>query len=639
MLDPNALRLVENGRYKELSFRRRDCFLLPTHIFSEPAFMTAPKPPISTLEALPKWLRTPAHIAAMGVFLSADGTQKSTEHSAVAALRERGGCDARVAREAWQGVLHERSTRKGQGAFYTPEGEARVIAQALVGGLREPPRQMLEPTCGGGVLLVSLVEALCERFGLPATAIAPTIHAVELDPIGLALARWSFEERFGAEAAQRVRWECADALGLDESASYDLVFANPPFGNAIEKATQRSSAELRTLKSAFPLAARGAFDRSALFVEKVHRITAPDASIALILPTSFLAQPAAAALRKEIGECRRLWGIQTLSSSAFIGASVSTSALLFGTPSVDSNVSFVITKGDQAERKDLVESGNWSPLIHPLTHAFDELKPPTAALGDYVEINAGAATDEAYQWKPFISEAADVVGNGAAERQLPLVIAGTIEPFESLWSKEPTRYLGETYRAPVILLSALNERRQAMAQTPRVLVAGLSRALEGWLDASGASVGAVSTLNVVPTSAGFPLPILCAIINSAWLRVHYASVWGALALSGGNIQVTRQKLASVPTPQRWWSPPEGLRGRRHAEIDAKLADLDLGLTKVLPSTEAIETLLRERDKLGAGDAREPHRLSLWEHLLALAEDDAQAANRRGWLDLLLLALA
>lgn len=631
--------------------------------------------------AAPKWLRLREEIDAFHALVDAarrskappSGASASDEpldhHRAIGALFARWAegetISSQIAANAWQAAMQVGDVRKPSGAFYTSLADARDVARALVASIDALPSSILEPTCGGGTLLVALLEALETKFQQPATAIAARVTACDLDPIGLHIARWRVRERFGSAASDAIDWRVTDALSLaDGDERWALFFANPPFGNAIEKATSRSTKERTGLKKRFPLAARGAFDRSSVFVELAHQLTHADGAIGLILPTSFLAQPSALTLRKTLAQTRALRALIPLASDAFIGASVSTSALIFsGAPAEfhartrQSHAHVTLARGRTLTPDTLplrtLTSGLWGKLMQAPNTAFGPFERVQVTLGEAFACVAGSTTDEAYRWKPFLRdrtpdtidpERSPLPPHDAIRPERPFLIAGMIEPFALLWGTQPTRYLGENYAFPHIDTSEISEQRQQLAGRPRVLVAGLSRAIEAWPDSLGSVVGAVSTLSLWPQDPTFPIPVLAAILNSALVRTHYANTYGALALSGGNIQVTRQKLLGISIPSSWARFPTGTPARAHAMLTQILNEHAVPLNKLLPTADQIDALiagagvLARQARLVAG-GRLDTSAPLWEALLDALERDALSSLTTGALDMLLLAIA
>ena len=62
-----------------------------------------------------------------------------------------------------------------------------------------------------------------------------------------------------------------------------------------------------------------------------------------------------------------------------------------------------------------------------------------------------------------------------------LINTGTIDRYESLWSKQPTRYIKDSYPAPIVLDSDLRElsnRRFMQAQSKKIIIGGMTKVLE-----------------------------------------------------------------------------------------------------------------------------------------------------------------
>ena len=88
-------------------------------------------------------------------------------------------------------------------------------------------------------------------------------------------------------------------------------------------------------------------------------------------------------------------------------------------------------------------------------------------LGRFCQIGAAATVSEAYALKEYIREYSSDVSTNPFKK---LINTGTIDRYESLWSKEPTRYIKSKYNAPIVFdsdLSRFSQRRftQAQAQT------------------------------------------------------------------------------------------------------------------------------------------------------------------------------
>ena len=93
-----------------------------------------------------------------------------------------------------------------------------------------------------------------------------------------------------------------------------------------------------------------------------------------------------------------------------------------------------------------------------------------------MEVLGAATVGEAYEIAEFIEDA----GNDS-ELQLRLVNSGTIDRYRCLWGVKKCRYLGESYSTPTIPnrnVPDLPEKRRQQAQTPKIIIAGMTKTLE-----------------------------------------------------------------------------------------------------------------------------------------------------------------
>lgn len=589
------------------------------------------------------------------------------------ALRAKGALRCEEAQALWQLHLQADDQRRAGGVYYTSAEAAAPLLQRAVEALKAPPERVLEPSCGGGRLVSATITALTAHFGLSPRDAAARIEAHELDATGLWLARWQVASLHGEDASNAVRWRGGDTLEAADlhDARFDLIVGNPPFGNAICQSTRRSDDARRAYRARFPLAARGAFDKCALFVELASTLAGDDAIISYILPRSWLAQPASDALREALGQRFDVCEIIAFDADAFFDAQVSTIGITLRRRHADRRAAPTrIERGGETHVIDiptLFETADWGAALHPFTVEVQARAHTLVRLDAHVELSAGATTEEAYAWRALIEDLGappanstaqshspqshtpalddDAVARARDEAKKPLVIAGMIDPFELRWGTAPTRYLGADYARPVISVDALAPRRAALSERPRALLPTLSRVLEAWPDLRGEVVGAVSTIAAWPRACASARAtmLLSAMLNTAWCRLSYAALFSALALHGGNTQVTKKKLGRLQIPHTWGAlldaprigppPPldDALRGRLHAD----LATLELAFDKDLMRLVDFERV--------RGVARRWHVAAPASAMTALLEallhQDPRAALRSGAVDVLLLALA
>lgn len=589
--------------------------------------------------------------------------------------RERAQITPCQAVRVWQYAQSFSSSRRQKGAYYTSLSVAERVARTAVRAHPTLPERIVEPSCGGGALIEAALREGSRAWNCAPRDIAARIEARDLDPIGLALAQWRIAHAFEEGTANAIQWTLGDTLEHTPNAPYDWIFGNPPFGNAIERATRRSSAERARYARAFPLAARGAFDKCALFIEWATQQLAVGGTCTYILPRSWLAQPASTALRQQLAHEMQILRIEHLRDDAFFDASVSTIALTIQKSHPRPNAPVVVADDERTrvlqDAAPLLQRGNWGAALHPFAAQLTHSSPALVGIDKVADFAAGASTEEAYQWAEHVVDAAEDTlvdpspttrpskAGESQQAQVParandekrrktsdhraLLIAGRIDPFTHTWGAQHTRYLGKDYLRPVVPFSVLSERRQTLHDRPRALLPTLSTALEATVDLDAQFVGAVSTICAWPRmtepasshDVRHGTLLLTSMLNSAWCRLQYACLFSSLALKGGNTQVSKNKLSQLQIPQEWAdllqqpAPKNVFESRENVRLPVH------PLTKKLPSLEQFHALCADATTLTHAHA--PAHLQA--ALFARMYDDPHAALHRGALDLLLLALA
>ena len=514
-------------------------------------------------------------------------------HRAIAIAREHdarrfvdpSAIDARAAER-----LGERP--RAEGVYYTPRIVARALATLLREARVEATGALVDPACGAGALLAAALED-----GAPLS----TLYGVDLDPIALEIARCRLilaAGRWGDDPCDgRARFVCADTLGAPLDAlfpevaargGFDALIANPPFGGAIARDTGRTDEERARYARDFPHAARGAYDRAALFVERALQWTRPGGAIAALVPRALLGAPSAAALRAWIESERplRAW-LRVDDGALFRGASVYVAGISLG-PARPEALEVVELQADgaltRATRDADVDPSLWAARTSPYAEVLGATQ-PSRPLGELARVRASLTVGEAYPLAEHVHEegeaAPPVRGQGAlfepdtapggATPRHRWITSGAVDPLAFSWGARAQRYLGRRLLRPVIDAAALPPKRAALAAQPKVLLPGLSAVLEAAHDPDGAYAGAVASLSITALEEGEgpPLPLLALYLNTASARAWYLAHYAALALAGGSVQVTANKLRALPVPDAIW------RGPRDDAEGARLLALDV----------------------------------------------------------------
>jgi hypothetical protein len=337
-----------------------------------------------------------------------------------------------------------------------------------------------------------------------------------------------------------------------QRAGFDAVVSNPPFGNAIERATGLDAEFKAYAKQHFGVFAQGATDRCLLFWSRALRhLLRPGGHYGLIGPTALLSHTGA----------WQQWMTVHAGPTDF---------LLFG-PSAFSNARVRVTAvcgrlgrsstirvtNYEARNKPAEFVARWPPHLCSWNEVASSWgrrltsdEAPCRALGQLpIVLHAGCTTSTAYELSGQVRDSRD--GQG-----LWLVTTGLLDRYRCKWGYQPVRFLGRAYDAPrwpqdagytTAPTRALHRQRG-----PKLLLGGLTRVLECWFDELGQAAGVVSTWVIRSQNRDCigGLYALLAIVNSATFSRLYMTRYGARAMNGQQTTIAKQALLDMPVPVR-----------------------------------------------------------------------------------------
>lgn len=404
----------------------------------------------------------------------------------------------------------------GVGAYYTPPALVSALAdEALAQWSAGRPRALptvLDPSCGDGAFLIRIAEQLLAR-ATPAQ-VAPLLHGIDVDADALARARERLRERLGP-AVDAVSLVHADALlAAPAWGPFDLVLGNPPWVSST-----RQDPGWRVAVRARFACARGNWDSTVPFVEQALAWTRPGGLHGFVVQNAFASAPYARHARGALdGQARlRLWDWSD--GTPFAAAAYP--------------IAYLVRRGSGP-----VGPGEPWPLGD-----VPDLPLDLPRLDARAHVHGAATVAEAYALSPLLVER-----RRPEPGDLRVVNSGTLDPGRCLWGERDMRYLGTRWRHPVVprdRLDALPPRRLAQARSPKVIVAGLTRRIEAFVDPRGEWLAAKSTTVVLPHE-GVDLSALGRALDhelaTAWLRSHH----GGQALRGGYLRIGPPQLRALP---------------------------------------------------------------------------------------------
>ena len=165
------------------------------------------------------------------------------------------------------------------------------------------------------------------------------------------------------------------------------------------------------------------------------------------------------------------------------------------------------------------------------------------------EVASAGPTSEAYKFKEFIRELD--LKNDKSIKYKRFINTGTVDPFVSLWGSKKCRYLKDDYMTPVVSVGDIvrvNEKRLEVAERSKIIVGGMSKRIEAFLDLDGSYMPGISTFYIsIDDEKYLPsLKYLTGLLNSDLLSYWFAGTFTGLKMAGGYFRISHKELRQIP---------------------------------------------------------------------------------------------
>jgi hypothetical protein len=441
-----------------------------------------------------------------------------------------------------------------------------------------------DPACGCGNFLLTatrrIAVALARVRAAPATpswqdkrsamrdVLRHCIYGIDKDPLAAEICRTALCIAAGTFAVAPVlerHVRCADALddapagghstqadpAWRDSAEFDVVIGNPPFMNAIEgRVDEATKARLRRLH---PMLG-GTADLAYHFLVRGTEMVRRGGRVAFVLPRAVLSARPVARFRNTLGPALRPNLIYAPSRADFFAdADVFICGLVLG-PEPLCRVSCSPDPRRPRWSRGVIEGENWWAALQGVLAPDNAVTlRGHARLGECYDVAASMTAGDAYVIRNHLVD-------DDTHAALKLVTTGLIEPGECRWGHAVCRYLGRDYRWPRVpdrpSYGPALRRRLANARRPKVIVAGLSKRIECFVDRAGECIGAVSTYSIFDRADNIAtLEHVASALLAPAATERFLAELGASALGGGNITMTKWflqqfSLGAVPQSRR-----------------------------------------------------------------------------------------
>jgi hypothetical protein len=466
--------------------------------------------------------------------------------TAAAVPSEDPGADLGAAMEATLTAVERR-----RGAHYTP---AVVAERAAALALGEPDRAacpaVVDPTCGGGALLLAAGRRLVAAGTSIGVVAAELLWGADVDPLAAAVTEAAITLWSGGTAPGPGHVVVGDTLADGARAwpapplgGFDALVGNPPFQGQLGRGTARTPSETAALRDRFGPAISPYVDTAAVFLLAGSQLLIAGGRLAMVLPQSVAAARDAGPVREALAATATLGEVWVPEARAF-GARVDVCVL-----------QFELGAGDQ--RPDWAEHLAAARGVPPVTlpaGAATRARSPRARRGGRrprtvrdLATAVAAFRDEYYGLAAHIREAGPT-------SIAPLVTSGLVDVGTMAWGERRVRFAKQVWDRPEVDLAAARAHSQRVSTwldrvlRPKVVVASQTRIVEAAPDHKGTWVPSTPAVGIVPLDpADVPrlVAALCAPPVSAWAVRRAAGT----ALSPDAIRVSADLLLDVPLPR------------------------------------------------------------------------------------------
>ena len=337
-------------------------------------------------------------------------------------------------------------------------------------------------------------------------------------------------------------WSLAFPTAI-QAGGFDVVLSNPPY---IDSETMTSALpSLRKYCNAHYRTAMGNWDLFCIFIEKGIDLCKSCGLVSMIVPNKLASAHYAAQTRALLAVENQLKALWDYSSKEIFAVAVYPLIYVAAKTPPDKNSTVCYPTGSLPYTPHFTQP----EIPWPLSPNLDamqltaRLRRDFPCLANMAQVVGAASVADAYHIHALIQEQPH-----PQPGDLRLINSGTIDRYCMLWGLKPCRYLGSSYRCPIIpneLRRQLSERRRDQASQPKIVVAGLTKYLECVLDPVGEVLAGKSTTLVL---AEHHLAFLLGVLNSKLMKFYVTQVFGGNSLQGGYLRIGPPQLRQLPIP-------------------------------------------------------------------------------------------
>lgn len=345
-------------------------------------------------------------------------------------------------------------------------------------------------------------------------------------------------------------WKLEFSRIFKEKGGFDIVIGNPPYIDSEDMV--RYIPEVREYCKQKYKSAKGNWDIFIIFIELGIILAKKEGNISYIVPNKLIGAKYSEALRKYIGQ----YSVQELRDystvDVFKEADVYPVVFRIEKTSEKRDVHINIMEDKETIESNIIINKDmfyrdiyWDRYFVDKKLKIDIIEKVIKfdSLDKIAEVKGAATVGEAYDIKEVLYDSCSFEHITMSK----FINTGTIDRYVSLWGVKDTKYIKDNYSKPCILaddIKKINKTRYEESKKPKIIIGGMNKELECYLDKDSEYLAGKSTTIVY--NSKLDLRYIIGIMNSKLMTFYYRHYFSSLSLSGGYLRIGPPQIKNLP---------------------------------------------------------------------------------------------
>lgn len=345
-------------------------------------------------------------------------------------------------------------------------------------------------------------------------------------------------------------WKLEFSKIFKEKGGFDIVIGNPPYIDSEDM--MKYIPEVREYCKRKYNSAKGNWDIFIIFIELGLRLLRQNGNMSYIVPNKLIGAKYSEALRAYIGK----YSVKELRdySSVDVFKEADVYPVVFRVEKSNENNDIhinIMENKEEVKSKIIINKDMFYRDIYWDRYFVDDkikidviekmIKFDT--LEKIAKVKGAATVGEAYEIKDVLVD----VCNFNYNEMKKFINTGSIDRYISLWGIKNTKYIKDNYLKPSISnedIYKINKVRYDESKSTKIIVGGMNKELECYLDEKGEYLAGKSTSIIYDCE--LDLRYIIGILNSKLMTFYYRQYFSSLSLSGGYLRIGPPQIKELP---------------------------------------------------------------------------------------------